>query len=50
MLSQQFWLKLSDLWVYAEERVFSENYSLLKELVATQRRDNILEEKWMAIL
>ncbi|MBA0721357.1 hypothetical protein Golax_008907 [Gossypium laxum] len=26
-------------------RVFSENYSPLKELVATPRRDNILEEK-----
>ncbi|MBA0861336.1 hypothetical protein Goshw_026949 [Gossypium schwendimanii] len=31
-------------------RVFSENYSLLKELVATPRRDNISEEKWMVIL
>ncbi|MBA0818442.1 hypothetical protein Gohar_003684, partial [Gossypium harknessii] len=31
-------------------RVFSENYSLLKELVATPRRDDITEEKWMAIL
>ncbi|MBA0786865.1 hypothetical protein Gotri_025606 [Gossypium trilobum] len=31
-------------------RVFSENYSPLKELVATPRRDNISEEKWMAIL
>ncbi|MBA0702259.1 hypothetical protein Goari_027248 [Gossypium aridum] len=31
-------------------RVFSENYSLLKELVATLRRDNIFEEKWMKIL
>ncbi|MBA0676326.1 hypothetical protein Goari_017808, partial [Gossypium aridum] len=30
--------------------VFSENYSLLKEFVATPRRDNILEEKWMEIL
>ncbi|MBA0769853.1 hypothetical protein Gotri_018545 [Gossypium trilobum] len=28
-------------------RVFSENYSPLKELVATPRRDNISEEKWM---
>ncbi|MBA0833995.1 hypothetical protein Goarm_006397 [Gossypium armourianum] len=31
-------------------RVFSENYSPLKELVPTPRRDNISEEKWMAIL
>ncbi|MBA0671097.1 hypothetical protein Goklo_025475, partial [Gossypium klotzschianum] len=31
-------------------RVFSEKYSPLKELVSTPRRDNILEEKWMAIL
>ncbi|MBA0629456.1 hypothetical protein Godav_024012 [Gossypium davidsonii] len=31
-------------------RVFSENYSPLKELVATLRRDYISEEKWMAIL
>ncbi|MFQ6626566.1 hypothetical protein Gotur_005261 [Gossypium turneri] len=31
-------------------RVFSENYSPLKEIVATPRRDNISEEKWMAIL
>ncbi|MBA0845707.1 hypothetical protein Goarm_022396, partial [Gossypium armourianum] len=31
-------------------RVFSENYSPLKELVATSRRDDISEEKWMAIL
>ncbi|MBA0813507.1 hypothetical protein Gohar_027352, partial [Gossypium harknessii] len=30
-------------------RVFSENYSHLKELVATPRRDDISEEKWMAI-
>ncbi|MBA0819862.1 hypothetical protein Gohar_021203 [Gossypium harknessii] len=30
-------------------RFFSENYSLLKELVATPRRDDISEEKWMAI-
>ncbi|MBA0786232.1 hypothetical protein Gotri_025150 [Gossypium trilobum] len=29
-------------------RVFLENYSPLKELVATQRRDDITEEKWMA--
>ncbi|MBA0770035.1 hypothetical protein Gotri_018715 [Gossypium trilobum] len=31
-------------------RVFSENYSPLKELVATPRRDDIIEKKWMAIL
>ncbi|MFQ6636635.1 hypothetical protein Gotur_012777 [Gossypium turneri] len=31
-------------------RVFSENYSPLKELVATPRQDDISEEKWMAIL
>ncbi|MBA0730117.1 hypothetical protein Golax_022804 [Gossypium laxum] len=31
-------------------RVFSEDYSPLKELVATSRRDDILEEKWIAIL
>ncbi|MBA0576940.1 hypothetical protein Golob_023886, partial [Gossypium lobatum] len=31
-------------------RVFSKNYSPLKEIVATVRRDDILEEKWMAIL
>ncbi|MBA0767160.1 hypothetical protein Gotri_016102 [Gossypium trilobum] len=31
-------------------RVLFENYSPLKELVATPRRDNILEEKWMVIL
>ncbi|MBA0730134.1 hypothetical protein Golax_023291 [Gossypium laxum] len=30
--------------------VFSENYSPLKELAATPRRDEISEEKWMAIL
>ncbi|MBA0633845.1 hypothetical protein Godav_025189, partial [Gossypium davidsonii] len=30
--------------------VFSENYSPLKELVATPRRDDITEEKWMMIL
>ncbi|MFQ6666278.1 hypothetical protein Gotur_032695 [Gossypium turneri] len=28
----------------------AENYSPLKELVATPRRDDITEEKWMAIL
>ncbi|MFQ6658278.1 hypothetical protein Gotur_027618 [Gossypium turneri] len=31
-------------------RVFSENYSPLKEIVATPRRDDISEEKWMVIL
>ncbi|KAA3482970.1 golgin subfamily A member 5-like [Gossypium australe] len=31
-------------------QVVSENYSLLKEFVATPRRDNISEEKWMIIL
>ncbi|MBA0702823.1 hypothetical protein Goari_026912 [Gossypium aridum] len=31
-------------------RVFSENYSPLKELVVTSRREDITEEKWMAIL
>ncbi|MBA0637634.1 hypothetical protein Godav_028959, partial [Gossypium davidsonii] len=31
-------------------RVFSENYSPLKEIVAIPRRDDISKEKWMAIL
>ncbi|MBA0785221.1 hypothetical protein Gotri_026337 [Gossypium trilobum] len=31
-------------------RDFSENYFSLKELVVTPRRDEITEEKWMAIL
>ncbi|MFQ6657517.1 hypothetical protein Gotur_027154, partial [Gossypium turneri] len=31
-------------------RVFSENYSPLKEIVAIPRRDDISEEKWMVIL
>ncbi|MFQ6655211.1 hypothetical protein Gotur_025869 [Gossypium turneri] len=31
------------------EEVFSDYYSLLKEIVATPRRDDISEEKWMAI-
>ncbi|KAA3480070.1 alanine aminotransferase 2-like [Gossypium australe] len=31
-------------------RIFSENYSPLKEIVATPRRDDIMEEKWMMIL
>ncbi|MBA0705630.1 hypothetical protein Golax_017813 [Gossypium laxum] len=34
----------------ASYRVFSEDYSLLKKFVAIPRRDNISEEKWMAIL
>ncbi|MBA0575511.1 hypothetical protein Golob_023967 [Gossypium lobatum] len=31
-------------------RVFFENYSPLKEIVAIPRRDDITEEKWMAML
>ncbi|MBA0789505.1 hypothetical protein Gotri_026551 [Gossypium trilobum] len=31
-------------------RVFSENYSLLNELLATPRRDDITKERWMMIL
>ncbi|KAA3477092.1 myosin heavy chain-like [Gossypium australe] len=31
-------------------RVFSKNYSPLKEFVSTPRRDSISEEKWMSIL
>ncbi|MFQ6636446.1 hypothetical protein Gotur_012766 [Gossypium turneri] len=31
-------------------RVFSENYSPLREIVVIPRRDDILEEKWMEIL
>ncbi|MBA0819445.1 hypothetical protein Gohar_021659 [Gossypium harknessii] len=31
-------------------RVFSEHYSLLKEFMVIPRRDNILKEKWIAIL
>ncbi|MBA0700699.1 hypothetical protein Goari_022555, partial [Gossypium aridum] len=31
-------------------KVFSENYSPLKEIVATTRRDDISKEKWIAIL
>ena len=34
----------------ASYRVFSENYSPLKELVVRPTRDDITEEKWMAIL
>ncbi|MBA0786461.1 hypothetical protein Gotri_006966 [Gossypium trilobum] len=30
--------------------VLSEDYSSLKKFVATLRRDNIFEEKWMTIL
>ncbi|MBA0702713.1 hypothetical protein Goari_000068 [Gossypium aridum] len=33
-----------------EGEVFSKNYSPPKEIVATPRRDDISEEKWMAIL
>ncbi|MBA0878361.1 hypothetical protein Goshw_023504 [Gossypium schwendimanii] len=31
-------------------QVFSENYSPLKEIVVTPRRDDILKEKWLVIL
>ncbi|MBA0575198.1 hypothetical protein Golob_023784, partial [Gossypium lobatum] len=31
-------------------RVFFENYSSLKELTATPRRDDITKERWMVIL
>ncbi|MBA0844586.1 hypothetical protein Goarm_022706 [Gossypium armourianum] len=31
-------------------RVFFKNYSPLKEIVATPRRDDISDEKWMTIL
>ncbi|MFQ6664723.1 hypothetical protein Gotur_031736 [Gossypium turneri] len=31
-------------------RVFSRHYSLLKEIAATPRRDDISEENWIAIL
>ncbi|MBA0786393.1 hypothetical protein Gotri_027226, partial [Gossypium trilobum] len=31
-------------------RVFSENYSPLKEIVVTPRRDDISKKKWMTIL
>ncbi|MBA0749580.1 hypothetical protein Gogos_003484, partial [Gossypium gossypioides] len=31
-------------------QVFSENYSLLKELAVTPRRDDITEERWITIL
>ncbi|MBA0738040.1 hypothetical protein Gogos_011454 [Gossypium gossypioides] len=31
-------------------RVFSKNYSPLKEFVDAPRRDNISEERWMSIL
>ncbi|MBA0783269.1 hypothetical protein Gotri_001013 [Gossypium trilobum] len=31
-------------------QVFSKNYSPLKDIVGTPRRDEISEEKWMAIL
>ncbi|MFQ6620962.1 hypothetical protein Gotur_003092 [Gossypium turneri] len=48
---------VSELWDFTRisvdkvsYQVFSENYSSLKELAATPRRDGISEEKWMAIL
>ncbi|MFQ6655332.1 hypothetical protein Gotur_025937 [Gossypium turneri] len=52
------YVQLLLVWFYSHiwkvekvsHRVFSENYSLLKELVTTPRRDDITEEKWMAIL
>ncbi|KAK5784429.1 hypothetical protein PVK06_038953 [Gossypium arboreum] len=31
-------------------RIFSENYSPLKELVATPRRDDVTEENWITVL
>ncbi|MBA0756349.1 hypothetical protein Gogos_020645 [Gossypium gossypioides] len=42
----------SQFWKFdrVSYRVFSENYSPLKEIVATPRREDILEEKWMTIL
>ncbi|MBA0783171.1 hypothetical protein Gotri_000934 [Gossypium trilobum] len=42
----------SHFWKFGKVsyRVFSENYSPLKEVVATPRRDNISEEKWVATL
>ncbi|MBA0702825.1 hypothetical protein Goari_026912, partial [Gossypium aridum] len=42
----------SNFWMVEKVsyRVFSENYSPLKELVVTSRREDITEEKWMAIL
>ncbi|MBA0731691.1 hypothetical protein Golax_023035, partial [Gossypium laxum] len=36
--------------MHVRERVKEENYSPLKELVATPRRDDITEEKCMLIL
>ncbi|MFQ6658451.1 hypothetical protein Gotur_027724 [Gossypium turneri] len=46
--------ELKEIWDQWNEevsyRVFSENYSPLKEIVATLRRDDISEEQWMAIL
>ncbi|MBA0729794.1 hypothetical protein Golax_004590, partial [Gossypium laxum] len=36
--------------MYVDERVREENYSPLKELVATLRRDDITKEKRMMIL
>ncbi|MBA0634886.1 hypothetical protein Godav_005450 [Gossypium davidsonii] len=46
------WKNLRDLILAhpdARKKVFSESYSPLKEIVATPRRDDISEEKWMAI-
>ncbi|MFQ6656504.1 hypothetical protein Gotur_026579 [Gossypium turneri] len=50
------WKSLNDLILAHPDvdrvsyRVFSENYLPLKEIAATPRSDDILEEKWMAIL
>ncbi|KAA3460992.1 Nucleoside-triphosphatase THEP1 [Gossypium australe] len=42
----------SHLWkvVKVSYRVFSKNYSPLKEIVATPRREDVSEENWMALL
>ncbi|MBA0878294.1 hypothetical protein Goshw_023779 [Gossypium schwendimanii] len=49
----QLWLAWFHSYFWKVEkifyRVFSKNYSLLKEFIATLRRDNIFEEKWMTI-
>ncbi|MFQ6622337.1 hypothetical protein Gotur_001454, partial [Gossypium turneri] len=46
--------ELKEIWDQWNEeasyRVFSKKYSPLKEIVDTPRRDDLLEEKWMAIL
>ncbi|KAH1113735.1 hypothetical protein J1N35_007113 [Gossypium stocksii] len=52
------WVQLLLVWFHGHSwkvdkvsyQVFSENYSLLNEVAAMPRRDNISEEKWMAIL